>query len=134
MNLDRTHFDMRKSAPRARRESAADSSATVWNSAQALPPTKLVLSNPPCNYPWLTDQEVDDLCDGLTQNAAKIRYIRDVLKLPVTVKPNGRPLVPRWSCQHLLGGAPAELETVASPATHANQPNEQALLLAMSRR
>lgn len=41
---------------------------------------------------FYTDAEVEQLCDGLVQDAAKIRYLRDVLKLRVNRKPNGRPL------------------------------------------
>jgi len=26
--------------------------------------------------PWYTDQEVDDICDGLVNNAAKVRHLR----------------------------------------------------------
>lgn len=43
----------------------------------------------------LSDAEVDEVCDGLRQSAAKVRYLRDVLKVPVQRKPNGRPLVLR---------------------------------------
>jgi hypothetical protein len=43
----------------------------------------------------LTDSEVNAICAGLTQGAAQLRYLRDVLKLPVQRKPNGRPLVRR---------------------------------------
>lgn len=43
----------------------------------------------------LTDAEIDEICAGLKQNAAKVRYLRDVLKLCVSRKPNGRPLVSR---------------------------------------
>lgn len=45
--------------------------------------------------PYLTDAEVDDLCAGLTQNAAKCRFLKDELHVPVRRKPNGRPLVMR---------------------------------------
>lgn len=45
--------------------------------------------------PVLTDAEIDDICAGLKQNAAKVRFLRDVLKVPVQRKPNGRPLVLR---------------------------------------
>lgn len=45
--------------------------------------------------PYLTDAEIDGLCAGLRQSAAKVRFLRDVLKLPVQRKPNGRPLVRR---------------------------------------
>lgn len=45
--------------------------------------------------PYLTDAEIDGICDGLRQPAAKVRYLRDVLRVPVERKPNGRPLVRR---------------------------------------
>lgn len=45
--------------------------------------------------PYLTDDEIDGICAGLTQSAAKVRYLREVLKIPVERKPNGRPLVRR---------------------------------------
>jgi hypothetical protein len=51
--------------------------------------------------PYLTDEEVDGICAGLKQPAAKVRYLRDVLHVPVERKPNGRPLVRRvdWERQ-----------------------------------
>ncbi len=53
--------------------------------------------------PILTDAEVDEICAGLTQAAAKVRYFRDVLRVPVQRKPNGRPLVRRvdWERRQL---------------------------------
>ena len=45
--------------------------------------------------PYLTDQEIDEICAGLVQSAAKVRFLRTVLRLPVERKPNGRPLVRR---------------------------------------
>lgn len=42
----------------------------------------------------LSDEEVDAICAGLKQNAAKVRYLRG-LGVPVQRKPNGRPLVRR---------------------------------------
>lgn len=44
--------------------------------------------------PILTDAEIDEICAGLTQAAAKVRYLRQ-LGVPVERKPNGRPLVRR---------------------------------------
>jgi hypothetical protein len=41
--------------------------------------------------PYFTDAEVDDMCAGLEQNAAKVRHLRR-LGLRVDRKPNGRPL------------------------------------------
>lgn len=45
--------------------------------------------------PDLTDEEVDRICAGLRQNAAKIRFLQQRLKVRVDRKPNGRPLVNR---------------------------------------
>jgi hypothetical protein len=42
----------------------------------------------------IPDEEIDRICAGYKQNAAKIRYLRG-LGLTVRVKPNGRPLVNR---------------------------------------
>lgn len=42
----------------------------------------------------LTDAEIESICDGLVQNAAKVRYLRK-LGLTVRQKPNGKPLVNR---------------------------------------
>jgi hypothetical protein len=50
----------------------------------------------------LSDEEVDDICAGLRQNAAKVRYLRDVLNVPVQRKPNGRPLVLRADWERRL--------------------------------
>ena len=59
--------------------------------------------------PYLSDEEVDDICDGYTQSAAKIRYLRS-LGLVVTRKPNGRPLVQRLQFEQarVAGGAKSE--------------------------
>lgn len=40
----------------------------------------------------LTDSEIDQICSGYVQNAAKIRFLR-TLGLTVHRKPNGKPLV-----------------------------------------
>jgi hypothetical protein len=42
----------------------------------------------------LTDQEIDQICAGLTQSAARVRYLKR-MGLVVRQKPNGRPLVNR---------------------------------------
>lgn len=55
----------------------------------------------------LTDQQIDDICRGLKQNAAKIRFLQQ-LGFNVQRRPDGSPLVlalpeenqqqqPRWS-------------------------------------
>lgn len=52
----------------------------------------------------LTDAEIDNICDGYVQNAAKIRYLRG-LGLTVERKPNGRPLVNRAHYDTVRGAA-----------------------------
>ncbi|MDR2260222.1 MAG: DUF4224 domain-containing protein [Azoarcus sp.] len=73
-------------------------------------------------FPWLTDAEIDDLCEGLKQPAAQARYLRG-LGLPVRKKPNGRPLVLRSDVLAMSGSA-------ESPASAAGivEPNRRALI------
>lgn len=52
----------------------------------------------------LTDDEIDSICDGYSQNAAKVRYLRS-LGLMVARKPNGRPLVNRAHYDAVRSGA-----------------------------
>lgn len=54
--------------------------------------------------PNLTDAEIDDMCDGLVQNHAKVRYLQS-LGLKVDRKPNGRPLVSRSHYEAVRGAA-----------------------------
>ena len=54
--------------------------------------------------PDLTDQEVDEICGGLKQNAAKVRFLRG-LGVAVERKPNGRPLVNRAHYSEIRSGA-----------------------------
>lgn len=53
--------------------------------------------------PWLTDDEVSDLCDGLVQPAAQVRYLVG-MGFTVKTKPNGRPLVGRSHVESVLCG------------------------------
>lgn len=50
----------------------------------------------------LTDAEIDSICDGYKQNAAKIRYLQN-LGLTVHPKPNGYPLVSRAHFDAMMG-------------------------------
>ncbi len=53
----------------------------------------------------LDDSEIDAICAGLTQNAAKVRYLRR-MGLTVRQKPNGKPLVNRAHYDAvMLGGS-----------------------------
>lgn len=76
--------------------------------------------------PWLSQTEVDDLCEPLTQFAAQHRFLR-TLGLTVREKPNGAPLVMRTcfdEVMHPAGKARKQAKT---------QPNRKALSLAYSR-
>jgi hypothetical protein len=52
--------------------------------------------------PYLSDEEISEICDGLRMPYAQIRYMRQ-LGLHVVEKPNGRPLVWRSECERVLG-------------------------------
>jgi hypothetical protein len=85
--------------------------------------------------PWLTDAEIDDLCAGLVQNAAKLRYLRDDLKLKVATKPNGRPLLHREHYDQVMCGLPTDRRKRVQPAARPPaQPNAAGLKLAFSRK
>lgn len=71
--------------------------------------------------PWLTQSEIDDLCEPLKQHAAQIRFMSS-LGLTVDTKPSGAPLVIR-----------SHFEAVMNPAGKAKpegkrEPNRQALV------
>jgi len=54
----------------------------------------------------LTDTEIDNICTGQTQNAAKVRHLKR-MGLYVRQKPNGRPLVNRRHYDEVTSGAKA---------------------------
>lgn len=54
--------------------------------------------------PDLTQAEIDEICDPLTQGAAQIRYLRS-LGVTVDRRPNGRPLVNRQHYNLVRGAA-----------------------------
>lgn len=68
---------------------------------------------------FLTDQEVDDICEGLGRNshAAKIKRLQG-MGLIVNRKPNGRPLVVRAHAEAVLSGrAAAAADELAAAGT-----------------
>ena len=70
-------------------------------------PTPLVaLKLAPIKLLASTDDEIDAICAGLTQNAAKCRYLRR-MGLPVQRRPNGRPLIRRsdWETRNPASAA-----------------------------
>lgn len=78
--------------------------------------------------PWFTDTEIDDMCDGLTNNAAKVRHLES-MGLTVKRKPNGRPLLLRKHASVVLSGmqqAQAATETIAPTV---RGPNRAGLVL-----
>jgi hypothetical protein len=83
---------------------------------------------------FLTDTEVDGMCEGRTQPAAMVKRLRS-FGLIVNVKPNGRPLVVRAHAQAVLSGAPAAPEVVGSAAAPAPRaPDRAGLLLAFGKK
>ena len=85
--------------------------------------------------PWYTDSEVDDLCTGLVNNAAKVRHLKR-LGLTVCTKPNGRPLLMRAHAEAVLSGAAAitALASSADPLRQAPMPNRAGFKLLYGRK
>ena len=59
--------------------------------------------------PWLSDDEVRDLCAPLVQPAAQRRFLAEQLKLYVRSKKNGRPLIARTELERVLGAQGPEV-------------------------
>ena len=55
----------------------------------------------------LIDAEIDDICAGLRQSAAKVRYLKG-LGLTVSRKPNGAPLINRAHFDQVTGNTGKE--------------------------
>ena len=75
--------------------------------------------------PYLSQEEIDEICDPLKNPAAQIRYLLREGIL-VTRKPNGRPLVMRSELERVKGAG-----RFAQPAQNGpsrGQPNQAALL------
>lgn len=72
--------------------------------------------------PWLSPEEVADLCEGLTQPAAQARYLRKTFQIEAKRKPSGALLVFRH-----------QLEPKAAPKVSRPQPNRGALLALVSK-
>jgi hypothetical protein len=83
--------------------------------------------------PWLSDAEIDDMCAGLTQDAARVRHLRQQ-GLTVTTKPNGRPLVMRAHAERVLSGMPQATEITGQPAKTTATPDRTALIVAFTRK
>ena len=81
--------------------------------------------------PYLTQQQVDAICEGLTQKAAKIRYLRG-LGLHVTVKPNGDPHVARSEYERVLGAG--RVSSSVAKSSQGAEPDTSAAILLLNRR
>jgi hypothetical protein len=53
--------------------------------------------------PFLSDAEIDGICEPLKRPAAQRKYLSEALKLTVHQKPNGRPLVARSEFERVIG-------------------------------
>jgi hypothetical protein len=84
-------------------------------------------------FSWFTDAEIDNLCDGYTMNAAKVRYLRS-LGLCVTRKPNGRPLVIRSHAEIVLAGRQQLQETATNGKATGAKPHREAMIDFLSNR
>ncbi len=76
--------------------------------------------------PYLSDAEIDEICEPLTQPHAQIRYLR-TLGVPVSRKPGGRPLVGRAAFDRVMAGSPPVAANDAQPSADAPQPDLAAL-------
>lgn len=79
--------------------------------------------------PWLSNQEIADLCAPLIRPAAQVAYLKR-LGLTVAQKPNGAPLVMRSNMEMVLGS----IDNAKHAKTASREPNKQALMIAFGRR
>lgn len=83
--------------------------------------------------PYLTDAEIAEICEPLTQASAQVRYLAS-LGMIVHRKPNGRPLVEREHARAVLGGrAPVKITGSDAP-DEPESPNVTALVLHLKAR
>lgn len=70
------------------------------------------MSTPP--PPYLTDEEISQICDPLTQAAAQIRFLRRI-GLKVEKKPGGHALVSRAEFERAMG-AERQMPHIVEPS------------------
>ena len=73
--------------------------------------------------PWLSDEELAELCAPLEQAAAQLRFLRRQ-GYHVTSKPNGRPLLMRSELERVAGAG----RRAAAAQNGPGQPDRAALL------
>jgi Domain of unknown function (DUF4224) len=79
--------------------------------------------------PYLTDEEIAQICEPLIQPAAQIRCLR-AMGLIVKIKPNGKPLVGRSHFAQVMAGTPL----IPATAESTQQPDTLALIAKFERR
>lgn len=79
-------------------------------------------------FPWYTDEEVDNLCEPLTQDAAKAKFLRKEYGLYVTRRRNGKVLLMRAHAEAVLGGAVAQGLASGELKREPKGPDEGALI------
>lgn len=76
--------------------------------------------------PYLTDEEIGEICDPLKQPHAQLRYLLG-LGIPASRKPGGRPLVGRAAFERAMAGAAAMAADVKPDQSPSAQPDAAAL-------
>lgn len=84
--------------------------------------------------PWLEDEIIDELCFPLTQNAAKVRFLRSEFGVVVTRRKNGRPVVLREAWEARQRGIELAAPATKEVAPTKNRPNGAAVLLQFRQR
>lgn len=82
--------------------------------------------------PWLSPDEVKDICAPLTQKAAQCGFLKR-LGLNVKRKPDGSPLVMRSNAEIVLGGI-TNPATITPTMQGKTGPNKTALLLSFQKK
>jgi hypothetical protein len=82
--------------------------------------------------PFLEDSEIDRICAPLTQNAAKVRYLRS-MGLPVIKRRNGRPEVSREVYEAMQRGIQSTQDGQPAPRQPVG-PDRAGLVLQFNRR
>lgn len=81
---------------------------------------------------FLSDAEIDAVCEGVSRNADRRRRLRE-MGLIVNEKPNGRPLVVRSHAEAVLSGRKAA-ELVEAAEAKPFQPDREAYILKFRRK
>ena len=81
--------------------------------------------------PWLTDDEINGICNPLRQSSAQCRYLKS-LGLVVKARRNGRPLVARDEWLRVMVGGHTASQSAA--ATGSATPDREGLFALLGRK